>query len=322
MTSHALLPFWLEIYPDESGDFDFKQIKSALTNQGVNGRGWRLYLDYGDDLFYPLQEAWIGEDRPFFAPQAVTWLRILQACEMDVLPPVRLVRSIPEWGIPHSDLDLLPPLLLRAAWKACIAAQYRNELLCDFVNSDIIPVAKRYFELGAHLEPDTNQLKAGWETVKRLCFPPPPRAKRIPDPDVEIWTPVIRKVECGAYRFEALDSARALETEGRAMQHCIGAYSGRMAREIVMAFSIRNRKDNTRVGTMTVGEDSKGCWDLYEIRGRANQDVSVAVQQAAYAVVRMIEDAYADFKHVRTYVDERRDRVCRQVCTVDDDEFE
>ena len=91
--THDLLSAWLEpANPDHS---DLGRLKRTLAERGVNGRGWRLCLDYGDALFSPLRS-------DFFSPypsvanasNAIAYLRLLQACEMDVLPPPKLVASM------------------------------------------------------------------------------------------------------------------------------------------------------------------------------------------------------------------------------------
>lgn len=124
MTSpeHAALPRWFELPEGEDGAVRLGELKETLSRRGINSRGWRLYLDYGDAIFLPLGRAWIDpENHPLSAPHnAIAWLRLLQACEMDVLPPVQLVRSIAAWKVPGVRLERIPPLFLRAAWKACI----------------------------------------------------------------------------------------------------------------------------------------------------------------------------------------------------------
>jgi len=45
------LPKWHSPLTSPSPFGDFKRI---LAEHGVNSRGWRLYLDYGDALFMPM----------------------------------------------------------------------------------------------------------------------------------------------------------------------------------------------------------------------------------------------------------------------------
>jgi hypothetical protein len=44
---HTQLANWLDI-PVEDAGVDLGRIKKALAERGVNARGWRLFLDYGD----------------------------------------------------------------------------------------------------------------------------------------------------------------------------------------------------------------------------------------------------------------------------------
>ena len=225
MPSHIFLDVWLELPPGSPGEVDLSMLRAELTGQGVNGRGWRLYLDYGDALFSPLSPRWIFASRPARTiHNAVVWLKLLQACEMDVLPPPSLVRSLTEWGVPDNQLALLPQLLLRAAWKACIAVEYSDGCLSDFIAREIVPVARRFFASGDYQQPNQQRLKSGWDALKRHYFPPVP--KKVLPPGADFCSPIPR-VEWGRYRFGALESVAALASEGEAMKNCIGSYGPR-----------------------------------------------------------------------------------------------
>lgn len=319
MPNQTQLPAWLHLPPAPDGSVDLGALKAALAACGVNGRGWRLYLDYGDTIFEPLGRRWIGNDRPLRSPHnALIWLRLLQACEMDVLPPPPLVRALGDWGIPSERLERLPPLLLRAAWKACIAADYRGEALADFIPAVITPVARRFFESGDYRNPDTQRLKAGWETLQRHYAPPPPPSAT----PAALWRPAVRQLEWGAFRLEALDTAAALVDEGEAMHHCIGSYDQRLGREMLVAFSVRKRKERQRVATVTIGEVCPGRWEVRELKGPCNAPVPADVERAAFALIRVYEDAYVEVGKIRAEIDAQRARVLKTAATVADVEFE
>lgn len=97
---------------------DAKALRRVLGQNGVTARGARLYLDYGDSLFAPLGSAWIRHDEPAHALSiAIAWLRLLQACEMDIAPPPAFVRAMLTCCRTPADLVTVPPALLRAAWR-------------------------------------------------------------------------------------------------------------------------------------------------------------------------------------------------------------
>jgi hypothetical protein len=201
----------------------------------------------------------------------------------------------------------VPPLLLRAVWKACVAVQYSGDSLSDFVNAEIVPVARCFFESGDYRQNDIRRLKAGWVALKRRYFPLSAKDTRLPV--VGEFVSPIRRVECGGYQFEALESEVALIAEGEAMQHCIGTYGPRLAREMLIVFSVKERKTGQRVATMTVTEVGCGRWDVDEIYGPENRDASIAVLQAAQAVVRLLEETCARVATVRAGVESMRQRV-------------
>jgi hypothetical protein len=290
---------------------DFGELKETLSRRGVNSRGWRLYLDYGDALFLPLGRAWIDpENHPLSAPHnAIAWLRLLQACEMDVLPPVQLVRSVAAWKVPGVRLERIPPLFLRAAWKACIEAEYRLGRLRPFVRDEIIPVARWFFESGAYLKAEESQLKAGWNWLARRWAEANPASLDAPPaaaPDLR-WRPAVRRVEWRMWRFEALDTPEALWAEGEAMRHCIADYGERLLPEMLIAYSVRHRRSGERIATLTVRETAPGAWMIDDIRGPDNAAVSEDVVQAAHAVVQALEDAYREVKVVRRFIDDLRE---------------
>ncbi len=69
----------------EQLDHDMGQLKKVMKAHGVNQRGWRLYIDYGDALFGPLISHMQGKtEEKKQALEAMYWLRLLQACEMDI----------------------------------------------------------------------------------------------------------------------------------------------------------------------------------------------------------------------------------------------
>ena len=305
MATHVFLHVWLELPPSLAGGVDLAILKTELAGQGVNGRGWRLYLDYGDALFSPLSPQWIFENRPAGAIQnAVVWLKLLQACEMDILPPPLLVRSLTEWGMPDNQLALLPPLFFRAAWKACIAVEYAEKSLSDFIAREIVPVARYFFASGDYQRLNHQRLKSGWDALKRHYATPVPKKSL---PAGEFCSPIPR-VEWGRYRFEALESVNALASEGEAMKNCIGSYGPRLAQQMLIAFSVKNRKSGEREATMTVAEVSAGRWQISEIEGPENSDAGTEIEYAAYAVIRVLEEAYCTVKSVREAIQAMRSR--------------
>jgi hypothetical protein len=312
---HEQLAIWFDIPLDEDGA-DLGLLKKALAARGVNARGWRLYLDYGDAMFEALGLPWVDTDAPFSSgPNAVAFLRLLAACEMDVLPPPLLVRSLRQWHIPGERLAEVPPLFLRAAWKACVAADYSGDgsagFLQRFIADDVIPVARWFFATQQHREPEANQLKAGWPTLERLhqewCLQQIfQREARSPAPAQ--WPVFVPTVEWEGLRIVSLASDTALLAEGHAMNHCIGGYGERCRGGMLRAYSIRDCKSGTRVATLTVEEKAPGHWQIDAIKGNYNAPVTKRVEEAAAAVLRSLEEAYAMFPSTRAQMFQARSR--------------
>jgi len=276
--THNLLPAWLN--SADAGGIDLGNLKRLLAEQGVNGRGWRLYLEYGDVLFSPLQDGFFSSDQSIAnASKATAYLRLLQACEMDVLPPPELVASMAQWQLPQNRLSVIPSLFFRAAWKACVAAQYDDTGLRGFIDRQVLPLASWFFSSGSYESIDDARLKAGWTTLMRLrreWFIA--QARTLSD---EEWPPILRWYVWDTYRFTALLSEAQLEEEGDIMGHCVGSYADRCRSELFRIYSVRHYKTGAHVATLSAKELRTGHWKVDQIKGPRNADVEQRLWRAS-----------------------------------------
>lgn len=300
--AHCQLPLWLNPGQRKDTSVDLSRLKAELARQGINSRGWRLYLDYGDTLFSPLGRPWIHPDQTFASgPNALAYLRILQACEMDVLPPLELVASMPMWRLPNDRLDCIPPLFFRAAWKAAVANQYAQLDFAEFI-TELISVCSWFFATGTHETADVGLLKAGWPTLLRryeAWLREQTRQVSIySSPVDDEWNPYIRRVEWGLYRFQALTTAGQLREEGETMQHCVGNYADYCRAGVKRIYSVRERKSGPRLATLAIAyitnRTGAMAWEFDQMSGLKNAEIlPPSMFLAADAVLR----AYFDLPH-------------------------
>ena len=279
--THRQLALWLNPSRRENAPVDLGALKAELARLGINSRGWRLYLDYGDARFEPLGRPWIHEDQPFSSgPNALAYLRLLQACEMDVLPPPDLVASLRFWDIPEARLAKVPPLFFRAAWKAAVANQYVPRSAEEFIR-EVILVGRWFFATGTHETTEPGLLKAGWPALlrRRKEWAAEQAPVVLPDgaPTADEWDPYIRRLEWGLYRFEALTNAAQLQEEGEAMQHCVGTYPEFCRSGLRRIYSVRERKSGRRVATFALEYAHYGDgmleWIYDQISGLKNASI-------------------------------------------------
>ena len=304
---HAQLIDWFSIPPLPTGP-DLGALKNRLADEGIKQRAWRLYHDFGDALFDALGSSWIRPDRfRTSRDNALCLLRALGACELDMAPPASLLGSMHLWQIPNGCLGDIPPRFLRAAWKATVLAALDSpadpQATERFVQNDVVPVAAWFFGT-LHGAMDDNRLAAGWTAIMAAYRVwTRQEAARINE-----WSSLVRRVEAQGYRFDVLTSEAALEIEGETMCHCIGDYGDQCREGSLRAYAVSTLRGE-RVATLTVNQDRARGWYLDAIKGKYNAPVAVVVEEAAFALLRSLDDAQA----LRTT--ERKKPVARSIYT-------
>lgn len=281
-------------------------IKAQLTQRGVNARGWRLYLDHGHTMFKPLVPSFGQGCTDDQAAQAVAWLCVLQACEMDVLPPVELVQSIAQWRIPQNRLSAIPPMFLRAAWKATVATAYKDPATtsADFVAKEVVPFAQWFFSSGAYKTTRPESLKVAWGHLGRL------RREFIRQQGCAMsgadWPPVVHKYSSGPFVLLGLSRETELKEEGEAMDHCVDTYGDTCRYEPLRIFSIRLKKTGTRVATLSVKETNPGWWIVDQLKGHSNADPGNLMWVEIMGLLETLNTVSSQDAELRRYLDSVR----------------
>ena len=283
---HSLMMYLLGLTEESGETVDMGILKKAMKARGVNQRGWRLYADYGDRLYMPVLNH--AEARNFTA-QAIDWIQVLQACEMDVPPPLYLSKAVTSWPLFGSTTAEIPPLFLRAVWKAAICMEYQEAKVQTFLDEDVFFVATWYFSQGGIEKVSNGQLKAGWETIWKIYE----EDLRLPqNTERTSWRSWVNRVEYDGYVFEALTSPMALYREGKTMEHCIAIYTHgcRLGRQRV--YAVTEKRTGGRAATMTVKLNTANVWEVDEVHGPENDDVSERLLLSTDAVCRSLNDLY------------------------------
>ena len=142
---HSLMMYLLNLTEELDEKVEMGALKKAMKARGVNQRGWRLYADYGDRLYMPVLNH--AEARNFTA-QAIDWIQVLQACEMDVPPPLYLSKAVTTWPLSGATAAEIPPLFLKAIWKAAVCKEYLDDEVQTFLQEDVAFLATWYFSQG------------------------------------------------------------------------------------------------------------------------------------------------------------------------------
>jgi hypothetical protein len=253
-------------------------------------------------MFKPLSKNWLDKQTlPKQAAAAIAWLCVLQACEMDVLPPHELVTSIGEWKLPDCQLGAIPPAFLRAAWKATVMAEYDDVDAEDFILTDVIPIAQWFFLSGAYRTTGPNRLKAGWESLKRLRreFVNVESQKL----SAEDWPPIIKKFESGRFVMLALCRESELEEEAEAMSHCVDTFGDICRFQPLRIFSIQLKKNRPRVATLSIKEMKGGNWVVDQLKGPLNADVGHGLWEDIDGLLQIVDLVSRQDTKLRNFLD-------------------
>jgi hypothetical protein len=253
-------------------------------------------------MFNPLRKHWLNKQAlPRQASAAVDWLCVVQACEMDVLPPPELVSSLGEWKLPGGQLNAIPPLFLRAVWKATVLAQYTDANAVGFVWNEVIPLAQWFFQSGAYKSAGPDRLKAGWESLKRLRRESATvEAKKLSQDD---WPPIIRRFESGPFVMLALCNESELVEEGEAMNHCVGTFGEICRFQPLRIFSIRQKKSMQRVATLAIKEIKSGQWEVNQLKGPSNADAGSGFWEEIDGLLQIVNGVSRRDAKLRNFLD-------------------
>ena len=289
---HRWLPCWLRLAGHELPEGNLEQLKECLTALGINSRTWKLYAEYGDHLLRPLGPRWLSAEprpQPNLA-NVLAYLRLLNACEVDMAPPPDLVRALGQCIPPGQPLTAMPVALFRGAWRALVRAQYHGVSSKTFIDSEFVPVMRWFFAHQTALEIDNTRTKAGWAWL-RSRWAEEQRRRALPTGRDE-WPVPVRNAQVGPLRFVPLQSAAALEDEGEVMRHCAGALVDCCRKGCIHMFSIRDAKTLERVATLAIRSHHR-TWQIAQLKKVGNLPPEDSVVRAARDFLNRVAEVAA-----------------------------
>ncbi len=202
-------------------------------------------------------------------------LRLIQQCEMDVLPPPELTRAWMRMRFPSAmqDLGEVPVGLFRASWLEAVRRQYEGYAF-HLLLTEELPVVVRWF-FGQQPPPSGQQLKNPWRWFHAQAENWSLRCEQ--HLSFDVWTPILpTPVSAGSLRIIELLSPAAVEGEARCMRHCVGMFIPDCECGDYRVFSVQVIRTGERVATVGMINDDR-VWIIDDIRGQDNEDVDEAV---------------------------------------------
>lgn len=289
-------------YVDHIEYFDspniIKGVKEKLMSFGLTNKGWRYLIKLSPRYSYRfLLGRRIKQD---FVP-LINWF-----AEIDVVPRYTLIKpilrqtqhlhrspsltSLMRSGLKHAQkikgvqsfYDNQFQLVLD--WFLRSAEGVGNRILPEELDEDFHDGEERIFENSVKL--DHNQLKANWSWFMRQqedwhrTVAEKQKAKLAQ----QFWTSRIQAVKIKGYDVVPLNSAYDLIDEGKDMHHCVGSYVNSCVNGRSRIFSIR--KNNVKKATLEINTFSNK-WEVNQIRGACNAEVSDELKKIAQQVVKL-----------------------------------
>jgi hypothetical protein len=266
---------------------DTDAIKSVLTHLGVNQRGWRMLLNFGELLLAPLRGGLIHERRPLAAIENLaSFMRLVQQCEMDVPPPPEFCRA---WAciryptLAH-DLSEVPVGLFRAAWIEAVRRQYRGSAFQELLDDEVPAVIEWYFRAEQGRVLDWNQLRSPWAWFRQREQAWRERCSQ--GLYLDEWPAVLQvPIERKGLRVIELLAAQAVRDEARIMRHCIDSYIEACESGDYGVFSIQDAGTGERIATVGIFIDEER-WVIEDVRGPDNEEADEVLWEIAEDVVR------------------------------------
>ena len=250
-----------------------------------------MFLDYGDDLLKPLGPLIRSRSAERNIRNAICFLRLVQAGEMDVAPQRELVATLCKIRLPAEGLEALPSHVFRAAWKECARRSYIGLDIVAWLDEEVVPVFNWYLtEPDAFDHAEKGRQSAQWVTHRRrwrdwLDAPAAADGKRR-------WPGLVPGLRLGAFVVRELCDESGLHREAEAMSHCVDGYVGDCLLGVARIFSITDKRTGVRVATLSLEIDTMGNWVIGQVKGKRNADVTAlrGIDEVAMALLRCVED--------------------------------
>lgn len=238
-----------------------------------------MYAELGDALIAPLSEHLSRLSPGLACREAAAFLRLIQAGEMDVPPPPELVEALTHLRLPQPAIEKVPAYLFRAIWKECAQRLYQRQAVTPWLREEVIPVVEWFVLAGQDAHTDSNKRRARW--VSYVSDHDEWSNKRAEPNGTRSWQALMPRFETGPFVVQELTHETALYAEGAAMHHCVADWVGECLLEDVHVFSIRARRDGSRLATMAVSISNRGVWHIIQLKGPHNAPVSKLIDELA-----------------------------------------
>lgn len=262
------------------------QMKQELLAQGLPQKAWRQLAQHG------FKRLCLDPTESRSWRQVITLLRALDIARWPALPPPAFLRLLHDVaGVPVSfdeKGDGTPGWFWQLMCNEAALIRQNARPYCMLF--DAIP-HWAWLVRGLALSPDKNQRRRGMPWLQKMAQQ---RASQTVPDRGPVWALWLIDADWASVR--GLDvvpilSPSDLLREAAAMHNCVDAYEDLCRREAIVLLSLRRAGGRRRVALACLNHDG-AQWQLVQLAGPCNKEVSPGVWRAAAETVALVDHMF------------------------------
>ena len=279
-----------------------------LKEKSMSPMAWRLLANgNASDFSVVLNGVNPGGEPQWQWNQLVAWLRVLCGlCLKDHFLPEPLQQLF----LNDSLCTLLESdeIMFRNAWMRfgtlrTIMNEAKRRLalgtLDRFIEEDLVPVITWLAKVDPTL--DSNSLKSGWKYLARKSAAWKTEIDRHAEAESLRWRSALTGLLRDPWRVDCVTDSWALYRLALSQRHCADRYLGGCLADTDRIFTVSDVKGKIRA-TIRISRASDNCkWDVSDVRGFANTQVSVDLVELGREVAEIYTEQWENGSSSETF---------------------
>jgi len=271
-----------------------KGLKEYFVNNWMDGSGWRYLCCYGDELFSYI---WSKQTQGSRFISARNYLLTLYKAELPV-PPLPKIQAV--WFQIYGDKFLtdfsnnnhwedVPSKVLNITFNHLAKSP-------EYTDSNIDKMLKIfYWSAVDKIIMDKNQIKSGWKWLNKKADNWYEQRQQESYKNNIHWPAYLKNstLKIEQWFIHELSNNAQLYDAATSMRNCLADYSDDCINGEKRFFTINTKNNNNRsLAVVGLAHDENKMWQIYDVKGFANQSVSKEIQCVAGKFLKIYQSLY------------------------------